>query len=76
MLKDYGFVILGGGSAAFSAAIRAHKHKVKTAMINSGSVGGTCIGVGCVSSKHLLEIAGLLLPSEASYLPFSTVLTQ
>ena len=52
------FLILGGGAAAFSAATRANDLGVDTVMINAGlPIGGTCVNVGCVPSKHLLEAA-------------------
>jgi len=52
------FLILGGGAAAFSAATRANDLGVDTVMINAGlPIGGTCVNVGCVPSKHLLEVA-------------------
>ncbi len=52
------FLVLGGGAAAFSAATRANDLAVPTLMVNSGlPIGGTCVNVGCVPSKHLLECA-------------------
>jgi len=52
------FLILGGGAAAFSAATQANDLGVRTVMINAGlPIGGTCVNVGCVPSKHLLESA-------------------
>lgn len=50
----YDMVILGGGSAAFAAAIRASEVNKRVAMIERGTVGGTCVNVGCVPSKQLL----------------------
>jgi mercuric reductase len=50
----YELVIIGGGAAAFAAAFKAEAHGVKTAMIERGLLGGTCINVGCVPSKNLL----------------------
>ena len=52
------FLTLGGGAAAFSAVTRADDLGVETLMINAGlPIGGTCVNVGCVPSKHLLESA-------------------
>ena len=54
---DYDFVIIGGGSAAFAAATKASALGLRTVMVNDGlPVGGTCINVGCVPSKHLLAV--------------------
>ncbi len=52
------YLILGGGAAAFSAATRADELGVDTVMVNAGlPLGGTCVNVGCVPSKHLLASA-------------------
>ncbi len=52
------FVIIGGGSAAFSAAIKANELGAHVTMINSGlPIGGTCVNVGCVPSKTLIRAA-------------------
>ncbi len=56
MAKKYGLVILGGGAAAFSAAIRAERNGAKALMIDGGTIGGTCVNVGCVPSKRLLAV--------------------
>jgi mercuric reductase len=50
-------VILGSGSAAFAAAIKAHEYGASVAMIERGTVGGTCVNVGCIPSKNLIEAA-------------------
>ena len=49
-------VILGGGAAAFSAAIRADRNGARALMIDGGTIGGTCVNVGCVPSKRLLAV--------------------
>ncbi|AFU58900.1 mercuric reductase [Candidatus Nitrososphaera gargensis Ga9.2] len=54
MENKYDLIIIGGGAAAFSAAIKANAYGVKTAMIERGRLGGTCVNVGCVPSKNLL----------------------
>ena len=56
-MDSYEFVIIGGGAAAFAAATQAEELGMETAMVNDGlAVGGTCVDVGCVPSKHLLEV--------------------
>ncbi|ARV12345.1 mercury(II) reductase [Gilvibacter sp. SZ-19] len=56
--NDYDLIIIGGGSAAFSAAIKAEGLGLKTLMINGGlDFGGTCVNVGCVPSKNLIRAA-------------------
>ncbi len=55
---DYDLIIIGGGSAAFAAAIKASELEKKTLMINEGlPIGGTCVNVGCVPSKTLIRAA-------------------
>lgn len=54
--EKYDLAILGGGAAAFAAAIKASELGAKVAMIESGTIGGTCVNVGCVLSKYLLTI--------------------
>src|SRR6266705_307646 len=51
----FDLVILGSGSAAFAAALKAADHGAKTAMIERSTLGGTCVNVGCVPSKNLLR---------------------
>lgn len=51
-------VIVGGGSAAFAAAIEAHGLGAGVTIVNDGlPIGGTCVNVGCVPSKTLLRAA-------------------
>ncbi|ERG97388.1 mercury(II) reductase [Haloquadratum walsbyi] len=55
--SDYDLVILGGGAAAFAAITEASRRDLSTAMVNTGlPIGGTCVNVGCVPSKHLLAL--------------------
>lgn len=57
MRNQFDFIIIGGGAAAFAAATKAHELGARTLMINDGlPIGGTCVNVGCVPSKHLLEV--------------------
>jgi pyruvate/2-oxoglutarate dehydrogenase complex dihydrolipoamide dehydrogenase (E3) component len=57
MNHEFDFIILGGGAVAFAAATKAFELGAKTLMINDGlPIGGTCVNVGCVPSKHLLEV--------------------
>ncbi len=56
--NQYDLIIIGGGSAAFAAAIKANDKKLKTLIINGGlPLGGTCVNVGCVPSKFLVRAA-------------------
>lgn len=51
----YDLIIIGSGGGAFSAAIKATEHGGKVAMIERGTVGGTCVNIGCVPSKTMLR---------------------
>ncbi len=54
----FDLIIIGGGSAAFSAAIKAESLGLTTLMVNGGlDFGGTCVNVGCVPSKNLIRAA-------------------
>ncbi|MDH3997545.1 MAG: NAD(P)/FAD-dependent oxidoreductase [Desulfuromonadales bacterium] len=52
-------VILGSGTTAFAAALRASELGAKTLMIEQGKLGGTCVNWGCVPSKTLIHKAAL-----------------
>ncbi|GBC70204.1 Mercuric reductase [archaeon HR01] len=59
-MNRYGLVIIGGGAAAFSAAFKVSElteNKLSILMISAGKLGGTCVNVGCVPSKYLIEAA-------------------
>ncbi|NUR25345.1 MAG: FAD-dependent oxidoreductase, partial [Catenulispora sp.] len=46
--------VIGSGGAAFAAAIRASDLGKTVAMIERGTVGGTCVNSGCIPSKALI----------------------
>ncbi|HFE0841071.1 TPA: transposase [Streptococcus agalactiae] len=52
---NYDLLIIGSGAAAFSSAIKAIEYGAKVGMIERGTVGGTCVNIGCVPSKTLLR---------------------
>jgi mercuric reductase len=53
--ENYDLAILGAGSAAFAAAIKARGLGARVVMIERDTVGGTCVNIGCVPSKMLLR---------------------
>ena len=60
------FLIVGGGSAAFSAAIQAIELGARVTVINAGlPIGGTCVNVGCVPSKTLIRAAEVIYRAQA-----------
>ncbi len=55
-MEKFDLVIIGGGPGGYVAAIRAAQLKMKVALIESSdSLGGTCLNIGCIPSKVLLE---------------------
>ncbi|QQD84542.1 MULTISPECIES: mercury(II) reductase [Jeotgalicoccus] len=52
---DYDLLIIGSGGSAFSAAIKAVEKGAKVAMVERGTIGGTCVNIGCVPSKTMLR---------------------
>ncbi|MDE1852527.1 MAG: mercury(II) reductase [Thaumarchaeota archaeon] len=64
-LKTYDLIILGQGSAAFAAAIKADELGINTVMVGGkatrgATIGGTCVNVGCVPSKNLITVGNAL----------------
>jgi mercuric reductase len=53
----FDLAIVGGGSAGFAAAIKAAELGARVALIEGGTLGGTCVNVGCIPSKTLIRAA-------------------
>jgi mercuric reductase len=53
----FDIAVIGAGSAGFSAAITAADQGAQVALIGHGTIGGTCVNVGCVPSKALTRAA-------------------
>ena len=53
--KGYDLAVIGAGSAGFSAAITAAEQGANVALIGRGTIGGTCVNIGCVPSKALIR---------------------
>lgn len=51
----FDLVVIGAGSAGFSAAITAAEDGARVALIGYGTIGGTCVNVGCVPSKAMIR---------------------
>ena len=56
---DFDVAILGGGMGGYPAAIRASQLGLKVALIEADKLGGTCLHVGCIPTKALLESSEL-----------------
>ncbi|OZA92001.1 MAG: mercury(II) reductase, partial [Azorhizobium sp. 39-67-5] len=53
--KHFDLAVIGAGSAGFSAAITAAEQGAQVALIGHGTIGGTCVNIGCVPSKTLIR---------------------
>jgi mercuric reductase len=58
--NHYNLVILGSGSTAFAAALRAEELGKTSVMTEERMIGGTCVNRGCLPSKNLIEAAKLI----------------
>jgi mercuric reductase len=56
----YDLVILGSGSTAFAAALRAQELGKTSVMTEERMTGGTCVNRGCLPSKNLIEAAKII----------------
>ncbi|MEL7069663.1 MAG: dihydrolipoyl dehydrogenase [Cyanobacteria bacterium J06581_3] len=55
---DYDLVIIGAGVGGHGAALHAVQKGLKTAIVEAGDMGGTCVNRGCIPSKALLAASG------------------
>jgi len=62
----YDLAVIGAGSAGFSAAITAAEAGARVALIGAGTIGGTCVNVGCVPSKALIRAVDSLHHARAA----------
>ncbi len=58
--NHYDLVILGSGSTAFAAALRAQELGKTSVMTEERTIGGTCVNRGCLPSKNLIEAAKII----------------
>jgi dihydrolipoamide dehydrogenase len=57
---EYDAIIIGGGPAGYSTAIRLGQHHKKALMIEANKIGGECLNYGCIPSKAIIELADSL----------------
>ena len=62
----YDLAVIGAGSAGFSAAITAAETGARVALTGDGTIGGTCVNVGCVPSKALIRAVEILHQARAA----------
>ena len=56
---DFDVAILGGGMGGYPAAIRASQLGLRVALVEADKLGGTCLHIGCIPTKALLESSEL-----------------
>ena len=59
MPNSYDYLVIGGGSGGIASAVRAASYGARTAVVESGRLGGTCVNVGCVPKKVMWHAADL-----------------
>ncbi len=75
-MKIYDVVVVGAGDVGLAIAFKAASAGLKVALIDKGSVGGTCVNYGCVPSKTLIYTADRLLEiSDAAKLDIRAQIT-
>jgi dihydrolipoamide dehydrogenase len=55
--NDFDLVVLGAGTGGYTAAFRAAQLGLKVALVDEAKIGGTCLHVGCIPTKAMLESA-------------------
>ncbi|HEV8550793.1 MAG TPA: FAD-dependent oxidoreductase, partial [Polyangiaceae bacterium] len=50
-MRDFDFIVIGGGSGGIAAARRAARYGARALVVEGGALGGTCVNVGCVPKK-------------------------
>jgi dihydrolipoamide dehydrogenase len=67
-MEEFDVVVIGGGPGGYVCAIRSAQLGMKTACIESrGSLGGTCLNVGCIPSKSLLHSAEMYYKANTEF---------
>lgn len=56
----FDLMVLGGGPGGYSSAIEAAKNGLKVVLFEKDTLGGTCLNVGCIPTKYLLDKAAIL----------------
>ncbi|WP_312470218.1 dihydrolipoyl dehydrogenase [Neobacillus sp.] len=57
MKENWDVIVIGGGPAGYSAALRAGQLNLKTILIEKSDLGGTCLNQGCIPTKALVQFA-------------------
>ncbi len=71
---EYDLVVIGTGGAGMAAAIRAAELGARVCIVEGGTIGGTCVNIGCVPSKALIRAAEAY--HKAGHHPFAGIHTR
>ena len=63
-MEHYGLLVIGAGPGGYEAALRAARLGIRTAVVESRDVGGTCLNRGCIPTKSLLHAAEIAVSLE------------
>ena len=69
-VKEYDYIVIGGGSGGIASANRAAMHGAKVLLFEGKEVGGTCVNLGCVPKKVMwygAQVAETLANYAAEY---------
>lgn len=59
MSESYDLIVIGGGPGGYAAAIRGAQNGLRTALVEEGKLGGTCLNKGCIPTKTLIYASQL-----------------
>ncbi|WP_159723282.1 glutathione-disulfide reductase [Enterococcus sp. CSURQ0835] len=59
-MKEYDYIVIGGGSGGIASANRAGMHGARVLLIEGNEIGGTCVNVGCVPKKVMWQASSML----------------
>lgn len=59
-MVEFDVLVIGGGPGGYSLAINAAKHGMKVAIFEKEHLGGTCLNVGCIPTKYLVDKANAM----------------
>ncbi|MHA1975230.1 MAG: mercury(II) reductase [Candidatus Hodarchaeales archaeon] len=71
---DYDLIIIGTGGGGMASAIRGAELGFNVAIIEAGTVGGTCVNIGCIPSKTLIRAINAY--HSAGHHPFEGIMTR
>ena len=59
-MLEFDILVIGGGPGGYSLAISAAKHGMRVALFEKDRLGGTCLNVGCIPTKYLVDKANAM----------------